>query len=191
MYLMYFQQTFMPKLIILLFSFLFVSLSGNYAQAFDFQENIESMILQSIEKEQPTSEKELSASSENETQIITFAKKYLGAPYKYSGTTPKGFDCSGFVSFVFNEFGVKLPHSSREMAKEGERVDKEDFQIGDLIFFEGRPHNGIVGHVGIVCDINGDNISFIHASTSSRVIISSVKEEYYAGRFLQVRRVKI
>jgi cell wall-associated NlpC family hydrolase len=170
----------MSKYIILCFLFIFILVSDNKAQAFDFEEDVDLIIPDSENPEQTPA---------TETELIAFAKKYLGTPYKYTGTTPKGFDCSGFVYFVFNEFGTTLPHSSRDIAKIGEKVTKQDLQVGDLVFFEGRTRNGVVGHVGIICGIDGDAISFIHASTNRNVIISDMKEEYYAVRFLHARRI--
>ena len=127
-----------------------------------------------------------------EQQLIDFAKKHLGRPYKYAGKTPAGFDCSGFAGFVFKEFGVILPASSSEIAKIGEAVEKEDLKIGDLVFFEGRNHTKTVGHVGIVSEINDNDVYFIHAAVwSGGIIISGMKEEYYASRYLKAKRVKI
>lgn len=124
-------------------------------------------------------------------ELLVFAKKYLGTRYKSSGTTPSGFDCSGYVRYVFHEFGISLPHSSREMSKYGEPVTYKNLQKGDLVFFEGHSHNGVVGHVGIVYDINDNGIFFIHASTSSNVVISSMKEYYYSRRYLKAKRISI
>lgn len=166
----------MFKYIAICFLFLFVFVSENKAQAFDFEEEI--VLIWDVENT-PEAKKEL----------ISFAKKQLGAPYKYGGTTPKGFDCSGFVYFVFNEFGKTLPRSSRDIARIGEKVNRQDLQVGDLVFFEGRTRNGVVGHVGIVSDINNDNVFFIHASTNRNVIVSNMKEEYYVVRFLLARRI--
>jgi len=168
----------MFKYIAICFLFLFVFVSENKAQAFDFEEEI--ILIWDI-----------SNTPEAKKELISFAKKYLGAPYKYGGATPNGFDCSGFVFFVFSEFGKTLPRSSRDIARVGEKINRQDLQVGDLVFFEGRTRNGVVGHVGIVSNIDNNNISFIHASTNRNVIVSSMKEEYYAVRFLLARRIYI
>jgi cell wall-associated NlpC family hydrolase len=123
-------------------------------------------------------------------QLIAYAKKYIGSPYRYGGRTPAGFDCSGFVHYVFKNFGQKLPTSSRGMATIGCKVPMQKCNVGDIILFEGRSRNGITGHVGIVCNVDSCGlVSFIHASTTRNVIISTMKEDYYDKRFLQIRRV--
>jgi len=169
----------MQKRILFCFLFFAVFIFNTRPQAFEFEDYLEmtekQMATKSIEKE-----------------LVDFAKKYLGKPYKYAGKTPAGFDCSGFAGFVFKEFGVTLPASSREIAKIGESIDKKDLRIGDLVFFEGRQRTNTVGHVGIVSEVNDNDVYFIHAAVwSGGIIISGMKEEYYASRYLKAKRVKI
>lgn len=123
--------------------------------------------------------------------VLSFSKKHLGKPYRYSGKGPNSFDCSGFTSFVFNNFGYKLHSSSSGQDRQFPTIaKKEDLIIGDLVFFEGRRRNGQVGHVGIVTEIYpGNNFKFIHSSTTSGVIISSSAEPYYSSRYLRGGRV--
>ena len=126
-----------------------------------------------------------------QNDILSFSKEYLGKPYKYAGKGPNSFDCSGFTSFVFKNFGYKLNPSSAGQDRQVPTIaKKEDLSIGDLVFFEGSRRNGIVGHVGIVTEIisNGE-FRFIHASTSGGVIISASTEPYYAIRYLRGGRV--
>lgn len=123
--------------------------------------------------------------------IIDYSKKFLGKPYRYSGKGPNGFDCSGFTSFVFKEFGFKLNSSSTGQDRQFPSVlQKEKLQKGDLVFFEGQRMNGSVGHVGIVIETysNGE-FRFIHSSTTSGVIISKSTEPYYSARYLRGGRV--
>lgn len=116
--------------------------------------------------------------------------KYLRTPYRYGGTTSRGFDCSGFTSHVYREFGYNLDRSSRDQAKQFPAVSKRDLKTGDLVFFEGRSHNGNVGHVGIVTENKGNGeFKFIHASVNKGVIVSSSNEAYYASRYLKAGRV--
>lgn len=132
-----------------------------------------------------------STSSSTSTDVLDYSRKYLGKPYRYAGKGPHSFDCSGFTSFVFKEFGYQLNASSAGQDKQLPHIaDKKKLQKGDLVFFEGRRRNGKVGHVGIVSDIlaNGD-FRFIHASTTSGVIISSSREPYYASRYLRGGRI--
>ena len=89
-----------------------------------------------------------------QSEIIDYGMKHLNKPYRYAGKGPSSFDCSGFTSFVFKEFGYRLSTSSSGQAKQVPSINrKEDLRVGDLVFFEGRAHNGRVGHVGIVKEV--------------------------------------
>ncbi len=123
--------------------------------------------------------------------ILDYGMEYLGKPYRYAGKGPDAFDCSGFTSFVFKKFGYKLGASSSEQDRQVPSVEKkEELRIGDLVFFEGRAHNGKVGHVGIVKEISSNGeFRFLHASTGNGVILSRSTEPYYASRYLRGGRV--
>jgi len=133
--------------------------------------------------------KESASSLQNE--LIDYGRKFIGKPYRYAGKGPGSFDCSGFTSFVFSKFGYKLDPSSGGQERQFPAIRrKEDLQKGDLVFFEGRRGDGIVGHVGIVTETRRDGtFRFIHASTNFGVIISSSSEPYYASRYLRGGRV--
>lgn len=125
--------------------------------------------------------------------MLSLARTFIGLRYRYGGRTPKGFDCSGFTSYVFSQFGYELKRSSREQYNsDGELVDKMQVQPGDLIFFTGRnSKSGSVGHVGIVVDgdpVTGE-ITFIHSACTSGITISTTDEPYYSKRFIGVKRV--
>jgi cell wall-associated NlpC family hydrolase len=129
--------------------------------------------------------------SQSQQQIIDYGRLYIGKPYRASGKGPSAFDCSGYTSFVFRKFGYNLSPSSEDQFRETPPVKrKEDLQVGDLVFFEGRAQNGKVGHVGIVTEkkSNGE-FNFIHASTGNGVIVTSSSEPYYASRYLRGGRV--
>lgn len=121
-------------------------------------------------------------------QMINNAMTFIGVPYHGGGTTMAGMDCSGMVTAVFSLFDKKLPRSSWEMAKVGAKVDLKDVRKGDLVFFRTSRRNGI-SHVGMVVEVIGDEVKFIHSSTSEGVIISSTKEPYYQRTFVQANRV--
>ena len=121
--------------------------------------------------------------------IISYAKNYLGVPYVYAGSDPKkGFDCSGLMCSTFGAFDIKLPRTSIEQSSFGEKIDDDNAQKGDLIFFKTNGRRRI-NHVGMVIEVTDDEIKFIHSSTHSGVIISSTKEPYYQRNFAQVNRV--
>ncbi len=123
-------------------------------------------------------------------QVINYAYRFRGTPYRYGASSPKGFDCSGFTSYVFKRFGIDLDRSSRGQITDGVRVKKNDLQPGDLVFFQGRSGRGGVGHVGIVTKVNEDNtFHFIHSACSSGVTESKNTESYYSRRYVGACRV--
>jgi len=122
----------------------------------------------------------------NRDSIITYAKQYLGTPYVYASINPKkGFDCSGFVSYVFNNFGVTLPRSSSGYKNLGKALKPEEFKVGDVLVFYGYKNRNVVGHVGIICEANGMQSKFIHASSGKahQVTITALDTEHYTKRF--------
>ena len=129
--------------------------------------------------------------STEQDDIIEYGKKFLYKPYSYSGKGPHSFDCSGFTSYVFKEFGYNLNSSSAGQSQQGKTImRKDDLQVGDLVFFEGRSHNGRVGHVGIVSELRRNGkFKFLHASTQHGVIFSSSEEPYYKARYLRGGRI--
>ncbi|MGL4331865.1 MAG: C40 family peptidase [Bacteroidales bacterium] len=124
--------------------------------------------------------------------LLDKATTLLGVPYRSGGSTKRAFDCSGFTSYVFKQFGVTLPRSSRDQARNGEKITKSELRPGDLIFFNGRRGVGSksIGHVGIVVTNNGnDDIKFIH-SANGGVQISNLKEDvYYKKRYVSATRI--
>jgi cell wall-associated NlpC family hydrolase len=115
---------------------------------------------------------------------VSVARSLVGAPYLNSGATPDGFDCSGFVRYVFGELGITMPRSVREQASLGEPVDREHLRPGDLVFFAIDGHT--ISHVGIA--VTAD--SFIHAPSSRGFVREeSLDLAYWRTRFAQGRRV--
>lgn len=121
-------------------------------------------------------------------QLINVASDKLGTGYRSGGTTPAGFDCSGLMYSTFKKFDITLPRSSDEMAEIGTEINPENAKKGDLIFFINRGQHRI-NHVGMIVEVNGDEIKFIHSSTQGGVIISSLKESYYERTFKKINRI--
>lgn len=121
-------------------------------------------------------------------QLINVASDNLGTGYRVGGITPAGFDCSGLMYSTFKKFDITLPRSSYEMAEAGKQIDIDKAKKGDLIFFINRGQHRI-NHVGMIVEINGDEIKFIHSSTTGGVMISSLKESYYERTFKQINRI--
>ncbi len=121
--------------------------------------------------------------------LLTEAETYLGTPYRYGGTTRSGIDCSAFVLSVFGAVaGLNLPRVAASQAQEGEKVEKENLQKGDLVFFsQGR---GRISHVGIVESVNEEGeVKFIHSATSRGVMISSLNDSYWGPKYRFGKRV--
>jgi len=121
-------------------------------------------------------------------QLINSASDNLGTRYRSGGTSKAGFDCSGLMFSTFKKFDITLPRSSHEMAEIGTKIELGNAKKGDLIFFINRGQHRI-NHVGMVVEVNGDEVKFIHSSTQSGVVISSIKEPYYQRTFVQINRV--
>ena len=119
--------------------------------------------------------------------LIEHAEQQIGSKYKYGGTTPKGFDCSGFTSFVYNKIGISLPRSSAGQSTKGTKITLGAALPGDLLFFKG---TGKVSHVSMVVANNGDQIEVIHSTTSRGVIREDIgKSDYWQKKLLFGRRM--
>jgi cell wall-associated NlpC family hydrolase len=123
--------------------------------------------------------------------IINLSKQYLGTPYSRGSKGPGKFDCSGFTSFIFKNFGYELSPGCVTQVNQGTRISKEELKMGDLIFFKGRnAKSSRVGHVGIVISNNGSgNITFIHACHRGVMIDELNASKYYKPRYVTGLRV--
>jgi LysM repeat protein len=146
------------------------------------------MVSCGVKKTTVTPSKKLTGTGQ---EVINYGMRYLNKPYRFAGKGPHAFDCSGFTSFVFREFGYRLSTSSAGQDRQMPSIkQREHLQVGDLVFFEGRARNGRVGHVGIVKELlPGGEFRFLHASTTSGVIVSLSTEPYYASRYLRGGRI--
>lgn len=120
------------------------------------------------------------------SEILNCAKQYIGVPYVTGGETPRGFDCSGFTSYVFRKSGVELSRSVSYQIGQGVIVAREDLQCGDLVIFSNTGSSGgFASHIGIY--IGNDQI--IHASFSRGIAIDSLSAPYYAQHYQCARRI--
>ena len=154
-------------------------------------------VLDSIERVKHTpkgQEQPVSTDSEKplREQILEYAETFIGTPYKLGAPGPAMFDCSHFTSYVFKHFGYTLTPKSAIQYKETQRVENfSDLKKGDLVFFGAR--NGIrdIGHVGIIyeMDLERGSFTFIHASVSQGVTITSSNHPYFMMRLVGTGRV--
>ncbi len=123
-------------------------------------------------------------------QLVNNAMQFEGVRYRGGGTTTAGMDCSGMVTAVFRIFDLSLPRSSHEMAKQGVEIPLAEVKKGDLLFFKNNPRRSVINHVGLVTEVTEEGeVKFIHASSSSGVIVSSMNEAYHKRTFVQANRV--
>ena len=126
------------------------------------------------------------ADAAKRAEVVAYAKTLLGTKYCYAGSSPdSGFDCSGFVNFVFKNFGIEVPRSSSGFADAGKTIKPEDIKVGDVLVFYGYRDSDSVGHVGIVTEANGMKSKFIHSSSGKEmaVMISDLGSDMYTKRF--------
>jgi len=124
--------------------------------------------------------------SEKTKRLFQIATKELGKQYVWGAVGPKTFDCSGFTSYVYKKVGINIPRTSKQQARYGKLIKRDQLKPGDLIFFDTDYHKKGIDHVGIYIG----NDKFIHASSAKkRVIITSLNKAFYKQRFMLARRV--
>jgi cell wall-associated NlpC family hydrolase len=120
---------------------------------------------------------------------VATGRQYVGVPYKWGGSTPTGFDCSGFVQFVYRKHGVPLPRTSRQMAHAGQRLPLgiDGLREGDLMLFRGR--GGVISHVALYAGRN----RILHSSSSGHGVgfdnLSTERGAYFRSHLVAARRV--
>ena len=124
--------------------------------------------------------------SSSSSSVVEIAKKYLGCKYVYGGSSPSGFDCSGFTSYVYGQCGISLARTSYAQASQGTAVSKSELQPGDLLLFTTNGSSGGISHVGIYVG----NGQFIHAANATRgVVYDTINSGYYATNYAGARRI--
>jgi cell wall-associated NlpC family hydrolase len=139
-----------------------------------------------------TTDKEITIKTIQPDSLVAFAKTLVGIPYLYASTDPlKGFDCSGFITYVFNHFNSMVPRSSVDFTNFGKEIDIKKAKPGDLILFTGTDSAiHIVGHMGIVESASDDELRFIHSTSGkAKGVVISPLGDYYKKRFVKVIRV--
>ncbi|WP_420604016.1 C40 family peptidase [Flagellimonas sp.] len=120
--------------------------------------------------------------------IVSTALTFSGTRYKFGGLTKKGMDCSGLVFVSLKENDISFPRVSYQMAEQGKRIKLTQVQKGDLLFFKTSKRGKRINHVGLVVDVKGVDIKFIHSTTSRGVIVSSLREGYWNHAFVKAMR---
>jgi peptidoglycan endopeptidase LytE len=127
--------------------------------------------------------------SDEKYMLVKVAKSFMGAPYKYGGTTVKGLDCSAYVKKIYEIFDIQLPRSAREQFRVGSKIRREELAVGDLVFFKTKRYVKYPTHVGIYI---GDG-SFIHSSSGHGRIgvkIDALTSDYYTNAYTGATRIK-
>ena len=142
----------------------------------------EEEVLEVASEPEPTEPEQISAAAPAARYggVVSIAMGYLGTPYLWGGASPDGFDCSGFIMYVYAQLGVSLPHNAAAQYGTGTPVSQSDLQPGDLVFFDGLGHNGIY--------IGGGQ--FIHSPHTGDVVkISGLSDSWYASTYVGARRL--
>lgn len=124
---------------------------------------------------------EFTFNASDREEVIAFAKKQLGVPYQWAGTTPSGFDCSGFTTYVMGAYQKELPRRAADQYDASRKLREKNVQKGDLVFFE----NGSgISHVGIIVSSPGEPLTMIHASTTQGITITNIETSSYWSKRL-------
>lgn len=125
-------------------------------------------------------------------ELMAFAESLVGVPYKYASTNPQeGFDCSGFITYVFNHFNIAVPRSSIDFTNVGTEIPEQQARRGDIILFTGTDSTEkFVGHMGLITENSNGQLKFIH-STSGKAygVTITPLNDYYRSRFVKTIRI--
>lgn len=171
------KHTFLFVLVMLFFMLFKTNIISN-SQNVGYNPNIvESVVIDSPKESQVDS-------------MITFAKTFIGLPYKYGGNDPNGFDCSGYINYVYKQFGYELPRMSKDMAKLGEPIKYQKAEKGDLLFFMNKNGGKGIGHVSMVIYNNDkDSILMIHSVHRGIIVDNFMESSYYQARYITARHL--
>ena len=172
----------------LMLSELKLSAPDNEEEVGDAEEAMDEQVAEKNEERQKGSESPaIWSNPEERSLLVRLVKTFLGVPYRFGGSTPKGLDCSAFVRKIYEVFNIHLPRTTREQLSIGKRVTKEELEEGDLVFFKTRAPRANNAHVGIYI---GNN-EFVHASSHNREVkVDNLNATYFSSHFLSGVRVK-
>ncbi|CAN5450954.1 hypothetical protein BH09BAC6_BH09BAC6_35880 [soil metagenome] len=124
-------------------------------------------------------------------ELVNYACSLAGTPYKYNSTDPKqGFDCSGFVTYVFNHFEIVVPRTSFDFAPVQKSIPLQQAKPGDLILFTGSDStNKVVGHMGIISSTPREPLRFMHSSSGKGVVETDFHTPYFEARYIKTIRI--
>jgi len=125
-------------------------------------------------------------------QVVDFAKTLIGTPYRYASTDPKvGFDCSGFITYIFHHFNIIVPRSSIDFTNVGKEISTDNAKPGDLILFTGTDSTEkFVGHMGLVVSNQNKQLEFIHSTSGRKYGVTITPfNDYYRGRYMKTIRI--
>lgn len=121
--------------------------------------------------------------------MVAEAKTYIGTPYVWGGSSRKGIDCSGLIYNCYRKIDVKLPRTAEQQSKIGNSKSWGSVRPGDIVYFKFKEKRNKWYHSGLIISVDGDNIKFIHASSSRGVVESNLNSDYYKKNVKKFRRV--
>jgi len=125
-------------------------------------------------------------------QVVDFAKTLIGTPYHYASTDPRvGFDCSGFITYVFSHFNIIVPRSSIDFTNVGRTIPSDSAKAGDIILFTGTDSTEkFVGHMGLVIENQNKQLQFIHSTSGKKYGVTITPfSDYYHSRYIKTIRI--
>ena len=182
-----------------LFAFIFLAFSsscqyynGKLPVVEQVADTLKPLQVEAVASKQETPTQKITTANTTPEEILTFAKSLIGTPYRHGSTDPvNGFDCSGFITYVFNHFNITVPRSSIEFTAYATPVAQSQAKAGDLILFTGTDSTErFIGHMGLVLNNDKGVIQFIHSSSGKAYSVTiSPLDKYYMGRFLKIIRI--
>jgi cell wall-associated NlpC family hydrolase len=156
------------------------------------QDSVKATSISTAATLQPVTGQEINTGNTTPTELLSYSHTLIGTPYKYGSADPAvGFDCSGFITYVFNHFNIAVPRSSVDFTNITREVSIEEAKPGDLVLFTGTDSTiRDVGHMGIISSLSNNEVNFIH-STSGKAhgVTITPLNKYYMKRFVKVIRV--